>query len=519
MVLINGVKYACERCIRGHRVTTCTHTDQPLTMIKPKGRPASQCQHCREQRKHKSLHVSCMCGKKGKSPAVHQASCACHKNSHCTCSSSGTKKNEKVKKKVVKSMSDANIKGLGNKAELSDSSTTNGLYNPLNSEYVFEDVLIPFETGNGLFDLFSQSDRSDLNVNLNGSSEVQYSASISPTGSSTSNFNNNSAPNPVGISRSNSGLSKDEGREKEKVELMNKMFPLFPLVGSGNLDDNQSRPLLALPEQGQLGLSRGASNSSTDTKTHSPDQNGNNPFSSFGTIEPKPIKAGSTHSHHYQPIRPKRPESVLSMASTSSTATNASRNFDSISNLTNLPNQSNSSAFPPSGPSEWNKSDLSLNYTMNEDLFDGSIFNDNYTLQLEEYKQLVSPLSDSRSLTNNEIQHDQQRVRSSRPSQSEIQSQTQAQSKLQAQPQLQALSQSQSQPQTQIQSQMQRLKQQHGLPQDEFGSDSQKSNSFGSSSDQNQFQQELDVNTNLFNDLMPPIYETKNDLHFSQSIE
>ncbi|RKP30063.1 copper-fist-domain-containing protein, partial [Metschnikowia bicuspidata] len=61
MVLLNGVKYACDRCIRGHRVSSCTHTDKPLTMIKPKGRPASQCSHCREQRKIKNSHSSCSC--------------------------------------------------------------------------------------------------------------------------------------------------------------------------------------------------------------------------------------------------------------------------------------------------------------------------------------------------------------------------------------------------------------------------------------------------------------------------
>ena len=65
-MLIKGVKYACERCIRGHRVTTCTHSNEPLTMIKPKGRPVTQCQHCRENRKSKNLHVTCSCGKRVK---------------------------------------------------------------------------------------------------------------------------------------------------------------------------------------------------------------------------------------------------------------------------------------------------------------------------------------------------------------------------------------------------------------------------------------------------------------------
>lgn len=85
MVYIDGVKYACERCIRGHRVTTCKHTDQPLTMIKPKGRPATQCAHCREYRKSKSMHTRCVCG----SNLVgnkHMQTCPCAVNPDlCSC--------------------------------------------------------------------------------------------------------------------------------------------------------------------------------------------------------------------------------------------------------------------------------------------------------------------------------------------------------------------------------------------------------------------------------------------------
>ncbi|CCE62712.1 hypothetical protein TPHA_0D00690 [Tetrapisispora phaffii CBS 4417] len=70
MVLVNGIKYACERCIRGHRVTTCTHTDQPLMMIKPKGRPSTTCDLCKELRKNKRIvdklleeGKQCTCGR------------------------------------------------------------------------------------------------------------------------------------------------------------------------------------------------------------------------------------------------------------------------------------------------------------------------------------------------------------------------------------------------------------------------------------------------------------------------
>lgn len=83
MVFIDGVKYACDRCIRGHRVTSCQHTDQPLTMIKPKGRPTTQCAHCREHRKSKQLHTKCLCGSKN---PPHATTCPCHMDPDlCTC--------------------------------------------------------------------------------------------------------------------------------------------------------------------------------------------------------------------------------------------------------------------------------------------------------------------------------------------------------------------------------------------------------------------------------------------------
>ncbi|CCD23342.1 Haa1p NDAI_0B03070 [Naumovozyma dairenensis CBS 421] len=75
MVLINGVKYACERCIRGHRVTTCNHTDQPLMMIKPKGRPSTTCAYCKELRKNKNGNIpgSCTCGRQEKKRLAQKA--------------------------------------------------------------------------------------------------------------------------------------------------------------------------------------------------------------------------------------------------------------------------------------------------------------------------------------------------------------------------------------------------------------------------------------------------------------
>ncbi|KAL8846547.1 MAG: hypothetical protein Q9221_008377 [Calogaya cf. arnoldii] len=63
-MLINGEKWACEACVRGHRVSNCQHSDRPLTHINKKGRPVSQCPHCRGLRKARASHVKCECGEK-----------------------------------------------------------------------------------------------------------------------------------------------------------------------------------------------------------------------------------------------------------------------------------------------------------------------------------------------------------------------------------------------------------------------------------------------------------------------
>ncbi|KAH9836792.1 uncharacterized protein C8Q71DRAFT_59632 [Rhodofomes roseus] len=58
---VNDQKFACESCIKGHRSSSCQHTDRPLFEIKKKGRPVSQCGKCRELRKTKRMHNKCNC--------------------------------------------------------------------------------------------------------------------------------------------------------------------------------------------------------------------------------------------------------------------------------------------------------------------------------------------------------------------------------------------------------------------------------------------------------------------------
>ncbi|KAG8904872.1 hypothetical protein FRB99_001039 [Tulasnella sp. 403] len=64
MVFIDNKKLACATCIKGHRSTSCNHTDRALYLIRAKGRPVSQCDHCRELRKTKQVHVKCECDAK-----------------------------------------------------------------------------------------------------------------------------------------------------------------------------------------------------------------------------------------------------------------------------------------------------------------------------------------------------------------------------------------------------------------------------------------------------------------------
>lgn len=60
--LLQSPRMACKACIRGHRAPSCKHTDRPLFPIRPRGRPANQCVHCKEARRNSGLHVKCLCG-------------------------------------------------------------------------------------------------------------------------------------------------------------------------------------------------------------------------------------------------------------------------------------------------------------------------------------------------------------------------------------------------------------------------------------------------------------------------
>lgn len=92
-MIVEGQKWACQSCIRGHRVSNCTHADRELFPIAPKGRPVKQCEHCRSARKDKSHHAKCNCGNKKhkdtsleSGPKIEDFGCCCHKpGNKCVC--------------------------------------------------------------------------------------------------------------------------------------------------------------------------------------------------------------------------------------------------------------------------------------------------------------------------------------------------------------------------------------------------------------------------------------------------
>ncbi|KAG2160188.1 copper fist DNA binding domain-containing protein [Suillus bovinus] len=61
MVHVNDKKFACQSCIKGHRSSSCYHSERPLFEVKKKGRPVSQCRTCRELRNSKRVHSKCTC--------------------------------------------------------------------------------------------------------------------------------------------------------------------------------------------------------------------------------------------------------------------------------------------------------------------------------------------------------------------------------------------------------------------------------------------------------------------------
>ncbi|OKL56207.1 hypothetical protein UA08_08422 [Talaromyces atroroseus] len=84
-MLIDGEKWACEACVRGHRVSSCHHSDRNLIHVNKKGRPVSQCPHCRGLRKSRTTHTKCDCGDKKKDHHGVDGACGDNGEAKCRC--------------------------------------------------------------------------------------------------------------------------------------------------------------------------------------------------------------------------------------------------------------------------------------------------------------------------------------------------------------------------------------------------------------------------------------------------
>ncbi|KAI9251998.1 hypothetical protein EDC94DRAFT_621364 [Helicostylum pulchrum] len=82
---INGLKYACSTCIKGHRSSHCSHVDRPLFEIRKKGRPVTQCTFCRDLRKTKQVHIKCACSDKKVNAAAAEKPILIYRNSEDKC--------------------------------------------------------------------------------------------------------------------------------------------------------------------------------------------------------------------------------------------------------------------------------------------------------------------------------------------------------------------------------------------------------------------------------------------------
>lgn len=400
-------------------------------MIKPKGRPASQCSHCREQRKLKNAHSSCSCGKKGKSPGQHLASCLCHKNSHCTCPTKekkaavvAAKKERKASDLMIENAAPQNYERDVFGEEQNLAPTGSGLA----SNFLIEDVVVPFETEQGLLDYFSKqlNDVTESDGSQYGRIGFDYKSDTKSDG-----LLDSKPLHPQQLQ----GLTQFPNPPSDAdLDFVENMFPLFPLVGNSSFDDSKSLPLLPIPynvnphtnpvngrnmndsrnsranederpfvatrmnnSTGSFGnfqaslsfvsqaSNGGSSHSNINTNPQSTTSlSGLNSTTNGHTQQPRPLKPSSSINNagfSHQNPRPRRPESVLSIASTSSNTSKQNLFEASTSAQHNIPKLASSGAFPPFQLSENNSTD-DFHHAFYES---AGIFND---------AQLLSILSD-----------------------------------------------------------------------------------------------------------------------------
>lgn len=98
MIIKGNIKYACETCIKGHRVATCNHSDRPLIEIKRKGRPSTACFHCKELRMVRNVNPSGSCKCHSKKAT---STCGCLDGNPCKCHTQRKRSQPKHKDKSL----------------------------------------------------------------------------------------------------------------------------------------------------------------------------------------------------------------------------------------------------------------------------------------------------------------------------------------------------------------------------------------------------------------------------------
>ncbi|EGW32590.1 uncharacterized protein SPAPADRAFT_61659 [Spathaspora passalidarum NRRL Y-27907] len=273
-------------------------------------------------------------------------------------------------------------------------------YSNPNSNFVIDDIVIPFDVGNGLFDLFShhsdgnltdynsqrstpsqqilqngssikheQNNTPSTNNDFNDDTNSQYNldAINQPTNSNTNiaksnsiDTNSNNNNNNNNTDRSQDDFSPNKGITNHlsptEIDLVDHMFPLFPLVGNQSFE-SENQPLSTIPQEiikpSKPPPPQQPKPMRPTVMTHSSSlQNGM--ASSVNSINSVATSTSTTGNHNqFTSVRLKRPESVLSITSNSS-----SRSYDVVGNPTaynqgtfisgSLPMSSTSAAFPPS---------------------------------------------------------------------------------------------------------------------------------------------------------------------------
>lgn len=138
------------RDLAGASLLTTFHPDRPLQHVKAKGRPVSQCNHCRSERKNRSAHVKCQCGKRasegGSGTSLylrdgviphHQLTgykdCGCFSGGKCRCA---TKKSPKLEPQQLGAVSEL-------ASPLSTATTASPSQIPLPADFSWSEAATP----------------------------------------------------------------------------------------------------------------------------------------------------------------------------------------------------------------------------------------------------------------------------------------------------------------------------------------------------------------------------------------